>query len=175
MSDVGSGDEPRGEMPTLRLDSAAPLGVIADTHGLLRDEALALLTDCPQLIHLGDVGDPEILTRLAARGPLHAVRGNIDREGVCAALPTHLQLIVNGQSLQLVHDIADCDERLACAAILHAHSHKPRQTWRDVEGRRQLLFNPGAAGRRRFRLPLTLGKLWVTPEGLRSAIIHLPL
>ncbi|WP_232825221.1 metallophosphoesterase family protein [Salinicola sp. RZ23] len=175
MSDVGSGDEPRGEMPTLRLDSAAPLGVIADTHGLLRDEALALLTDCPQLIHLGDVGDPEVLTRLAARGPLHAVRGNIDREGVCAALPTHLQLIVNGQPLQLVHDIADCDERLACAAILHAHSHKPRQTWRDVEGRRQLLFNPGAAGRRRFRLPLTLGKLWVTPEGLRSAIIHLPL
>lgn len=157
------------------IDTDSPVGVISDTHGLLRDEALALLADCRTLIHLGDVGDPTILSRLAERAPLYGIRGNIDREGECAALPSHRCLIINGRTLQLVHDIAEVDERLACEAVLHGHSHKPRNEWREDRGKRQLWFNPGAAGKRRFRLPITLGKLWIDANGIRGAILHLPL
>lgn len=157
------------------IETESPVGIISDTHGLLRDEALALLADCQPLIHLGDVGDPAILERLAQLAPVYAIRGNIDRQGVCAALPLHRRLIVNGRALQLVHDIADIDERMACEAVLHGHSHKPRNEWREADGERQLWFNPGAAGKRRFRLPLTLGKLWLDERGIRGAIVHLPL
>lgn len=152
----------------------APVGVISDTHGLLRDEALALLTGCPLLVHLGDVGDPAILERLAELAPVLAVRGNIDREGECAALPSHRRLVINGRALQLVHDIADIAERMAFEAVLHGHSHKPHNAWRESASGRQLWFNPGAAGKRRFRLPLTLGKLWIDERGIRGAIVHLP-
>lgn len=153
----------------------APVGVISDTHGLLRDEALTLLKGCPLLIHLGDVGDPAILERLSELAPVLAVRGNIDREGECAALPSHRRLVINGRALQLVHDISDIDAGMNCEAILHGHSHKPRNEWRDTDAGRQLWFNPGAAGKRRFRLPITLGKLWIDADGIQSAVIHLPL
>ncbi|WP_245391762.1 metallophosphoesterase family protein [Salinicola aestuarinus] len=165
---------------TTRISTSSPVGIISDTHGLLRDEALALLADCYPLIHLGDVGDPAILRRLEALAPLYSVRGNIDRDGECAELPTHRRLEINGRVLQLVHDIADTDETMACEAVLHGHSHKPRNEWREGgwQGReetRRLLFNPGAAGKRRFNLPLTLGKLWIDAAGIRGAILHLPL
>lgn len=153
----------------------APVGVISDTHGLLRDEALALLTGCPLLVHLGDVGDPAILERLAELAPVHAVRGNIDIEGECASLPLHRRLVINGRALQLVHDIADIDPGMSCEAVLHGHSHKPRNEWRESASGHQLWFNPGAAGKRRFRLPITLGKLWIDERGIRGAIVHLPL
>lgn len=159
--------------PSIQTD--APVGIISDTHGLLRDEALTLLDDCGVLIHLGDVGDPAILSRLAELAPLYSVRGNIDREGECAALPSHRRLVVNGRALQLVHDVADVDPEMACEAVLHGHSHKPRNEWRDRDGERRLWFNPGAAGKRRFRLPITLGKLWIDARGIRGAILHLPL
>ncbi len=166
------------EAATLTIDS--PLGVIADTHGQLRPEALTLLADCAAIVHLGDVGggvdDEAILERLAATAPLYAVRGNIDTQPWAERLPQTRDLIVNGRHLHLVHDIADFDTATRCEAVLHGHSHKPRNEWRD--GR--LLFNPGGAGRRRFRLPITLGKLWLDERGLgerglRGAIIHLPL
>ena len=80
-------------------------------------------------------------------------------------------LIVNGWRLHLVHDIADFDGDTPCDAVLHGHSHKPRNEWRD--GR--LLFNPGGAGTRRFTLPISVGKLWADARGLRGAIVHLPL
>ncbi|WP_342588708.1 metallophosphoesterase family protein [Salinicola lusitanus] len=157
------------------VETTSPVGVISDTHGLLRDQALALLADCRPLIHLGDVGDPAILERLAELAPVYSVRGNIDREGVCSALPSHRLLVINGRPLQLVHDVADVDERMACEAVLHGHSHKPRNEWRGEGDERRLWFNPGAAGKRRFSLPITLGKLWIDADGIRSAIIHLPL
>ncbi|MDW5377786.1 metallophosphoesterase family protein [Halomonas sp. HP20-15] len=158
-----------GEVPTLTIGSA--LGVIADTHGQLRPEALTLLADCEAIVHLGDVGDEAILERLAAIAPLYVVRGNIDTQPWAERLPQTQDLVVNGRRLHLVHDIADFDTATTCEAVLHGHSHKPRNEWRD--GR--LLFNPGGAGRRRFRLPITLGKLWLDERGLRGAIIHLPL
>lgn len=157
------------DVAKLTIDSA--LGVIADTHGQLRSEALALLADCEAIVHLGDVGDEAILERLAAIAPLYGVRGNIDIQPWAERLPHTRDLIVNGRHLHLVHDIADFDSATRCEAVLHGHSHKPRNEWRD--GR--LLFNPGGAGRRRFRLPITLGKLWLDERGLRGAIIHLPL
>lgn len=157
------------------LEVAGPIGVIADTHGLLRDEALALLDGCELIVHLGDVGareqDASILERLAERAALYAVRGNVDTAAWAQALPLRQDLVVNGWRLLLVHKLADVDEATPCDAVLHGHSHKPRNEWQ--QGR--LLFNPGAAGRRRFRLPITLGKLWADRRGLRGAVVHLPL
>lgn len=154
---------------------ASPIGVIADTHGLLRDEALCLLADCELILHLGDVGhredDERILQRLEEIAPLYTVRGNIDTPAWADRLPETQDLLVNGWRLHLVHRLADYDARTACDAVLHGHSHKPRCERQDGT----LLFNPGAAGRRRFSLPITLGKLWADARGLRGAIIHLPL
>lgn len=161
-------------MPPSRLDISMPIGVISDTHGLLREEAIALLEGCQLILHLGDVGTkPEhgaILERLAGMAPLFAVRGNIDKAAWAESLPLKQDLEVNGWRLHLVHDLADFDPTTPCDAVLHGHSHKPRNEWRD--GR--WLFNPGAAGRRRFHLPLTLGKLWADSRGLRGAILYLP-
>lgn len=153
----------------------APIGVIADTHGTLRDEALSMLEGCGLILHLGDVGsrdrDAAILARLGELAPVFAVRGNVDTADWAEGIPWHRDLTVNGWRLHLVHDIADFDAETPCDAVLHGHSHKARNEWRD--GR--LLFNPGGAGRRRFSLPLTLGKLWADASALRGAILHLPL
>ena len=152
-----------------------PIGIISDTHGLLRPEALTMLEGCGLILHLGDVGsrdeDAAILERLAELAPLAAIRGNIDTAPWAEALPMTRNLTVNGWRLHLVHIIKEFDPATPCDAVLHGHSHKPRKQRQD--GR--LLFNPGAAGKRRFRLPITLGKLWADERGLRGAIMHLPL
>lgn len=158
--------------PSFEIDT--PIGVIADTHGKLRDEALTILQECSLILHLGDVGskeeDDRILERLAELAPLYTVRGNIDTPAWAERLPMTQDLVVNGWRLHLVHDIADFDPATPCDAVLHGHSHKARNEWR--EGR--LLFNPGGAGKRRFSLPITLGKLWAEARGLRGAILHVP-
>lgn len=151
----------------------APVGVIGDTHGLLRDEALSLMAGCGLILHLGDVGDETILVRLAALAPLVAVRGNIDREPWCAGLPERRDLIVNGWRLHLVHDRADIDPATPFDAVLFGHSHKPFCQWQtDARGRR-LWFNPGSAGKRRFTLPITAARLLARPERLCCATVHL--
>ncbi len=155
--------------------SERPIGVISDTHGLLRPEALRLLEGCELILHLGDVGardeDAALLERLGELAPVAAVRGNIDTAPWAAALPMTRDLVVNGWHLHLVHILQEFDPATPCDAVLHGHSHKPRHEWQAD----RLLFNPGAAGKRRFRLPITLGKLWVDERGLRGAILHLPL
>mgnify|MGYP001948492678 FL=1 len=152
-----------------------PIGVISDTHGLLRPEALVMLEGCELILHLGDVGnddtDATILERLAELAPVVAVRGNIDTAPWAEALPLTLDITVNGWRLHLVHILQEFDSTTPCDAVLHGHSHKPRHEWQA----NRLLFNPGAAGKRRFRLPITLGKLWADERGLRGAILHLPL
>ncbi|MFC0338132.1 hypothetical protein SAMN05421848_2501 [Kushneria avicenniae] len=153
-----------------------PVGVISDTHGLLRDEALRAVEGCALILHLGDVGDPAILERLAERAPLIAVRGNIDRETWCEALPMRRDIVVNGWRLHLVHDIADFNPDTMCDAVLHGHSHKPRQQWVEKEsGDRRLYFNPGSAGKRRFRLPITAGRLGAGEHRLCSGVMHFVL
>ncbi|WP_299260072.1 metallophosphoesterase family protein [uncultured Kushneria sp.] len=153
-----------------------PVGVISDTHGLLRNEALKALEGCALILHLGDVGDPSILDRLAEMAPLIVVRGNIDREDWCEMLPMHRDITVNGWRLHLVHDMADFDSATVCDAVLFGHSHKPRQQWvEESSGKRRLYFNPGSAGRRRFRLPITAGRLDARKDRLCSGVMHFVL
>lgn len=156
-----------------RYTVTSPVGIIADTHGLLRDEALVLLQGCELVLHLGDVGskaeDKAILQRLEAMAPVHCVRGNIDTADWAESLPMHQDIIVNDRRLHLVHRLEDFDPTTSCDVVLHGHSHKPRNE-RQAD---KLLFNPGAAGKRRFKLPITLGKLWIDKCGVRGAIIHL--
>ncbi|NYS78337.1 MULTISPECIES: metallophosphoesterase family protein [Halomonadaceae] len=158
-------------IPRYSIDS--PIGVIADTHGLLRDEAVELLEGCELILHLGDVGNKEedkaILEHLEALAPVHCVQGNIDTATWAGSLPVHQDIMVNDHHLHLVHRLADFDLSTPCDAVLHGHSHKPRNETQSGK----LLFNPGAAGKRRFKLPITLGKLWVDQRGIRGAIIHL--
>ncbi|MCE9663287.1 metallophosphatase family protein [Halomonas sp. M5N1S17] len=163
------------EVLTRDITTELPIGVISDTHGLLRPEALTMLEGCELILHLGDVGsrdeDAAILERLAELAPVAAVRGNIDTAPWAEALPLTLDVTLNGWRLHLVHILQEFDPATPCDAVLHGHSHKPRHEWQGGH----LLFNPGAAGKRRFRLPITLGKLWADERGLRGAILHLPL
>ena len=134
------------------------VGVISDTHGLLRPEALEALAGVDHILHAGDVGDPVILDRLAAIAPLTAIRGNIDREGRCSTLPATEAVELAGLLLYLVHSIADLDLNPAAAgigAVISGHSHKPSVTTRDGV----LYLNPGSAGPRRFSLPITVARL----------------
>ncbi|TVP52370.1 MAG: YfcE family phosphodiesterase [Halomonas sp.] len=156
-----------------RYNTGFPIGVIADTHGLLREEVLELLDECELILHLGDVGNKEadkaILERLATRATVHCVRGNIDTAAWAESLPLHQDIMVNDRRLHLVHRLEDFDSAIPCDAVLHGHSHKPRN---EIQAGKRL-FNPGAAGKRRFKLPITLGKLWVDEGGVRGAILHL--
>ncbi|MBK5529160.1 metallophosphoesterase family protein [Pseudomonas sp. TH08] len=146
--------------------------IISDTHGLLRPEALACLQGVDLIIHAGDIGSAEILDQLAAIAPLHAVRGNNDLDLPWAAtLPDHLTFDLNGWQTLLTHDIADVPSDLdpAIKLIITGHSHKPLIEWRGD----RLYLNPGSAGRRRFKLPVTLALLDVTPDALQPELIHL--
>lgn len=148
------------------------IGVISDTHGLLRPEALAALRDADRIIHAGDVGGPEVLTALSAIAPVAAVRGNNDRGPWAAALPTSELVEVDGVSIYVIHDAAeiDLDPRAAGFRVVVAgHSHRPAVTDRDGV----LWFNPGSAGPRRFRLPIALGRLTIEAGVARGEIVTL--
>ena len=138
------------------------VGVISDTHGLLRPEALALLRSAEHILHAGDVGNPSILAELRAVAPLTAIRGNIDRTGPCADLPATEAVELAGALVYLVHSVHDLDldpHAASIAVVISGHSHKPEMRWKDDV----LYLNPGSAGPRRFRLPLTLAMLHLVP------------
>jgi putative phosphoesterase len=148
------------------------LGVISDTHGLLRPEAVAALTGVERIVHAGDIGDPEILRELARLAPVSAVRGNNDRGGWAADIPETEVVEVGGVALYVLHDVheLDLDPRAAgFAAVIAGHSHQPRQEERDGV----LYFNPGSAGPRRFRLPISVGRLTVAHGRVRGALVTL--
>ena len=150
---------------------ACRIGVISDTHGLLRPEAVDWLCGSNRILHAGDVGEPKILDRLAAIAPLHAVRGNVDRSGICAELPAKTVIEVEGVSIYMLHDIADLDVKPDAAGInivVYGHSHRAKVE-RTADG--VLFFNPGSAGPRRFRLPITVGELLVE-DGAVEARVH---
>jgi putative phosphoesterase len=148
------------------------LGVISDTHGLLRPEAVAALTGVERIVHAGDIGDPEILRALARLAPVSAVRGNNDRGGWAADIPETEVVEVGGVALYVLHDVheLDLDPRAAgFAAVIAGHSHQPRQEERDGV----LYFNPGSAGPRRFRLPVSVGRLTVAHGRVQGALVTL--
>ena len=148
------------------------IGLISDTHGLLRDEALAALRASDYIIHAGDIGDPLILQRLAEIAPVTAVRGNVDRGAWAKNIPATNLLEAGGLSLYVLHNLQDLDlkpEVSGFAAVISGHSHIPKQETRNGV----LYFNPGSAGPRRFRLPVTLGRLSLRNGELSGEIINL--
>jgi putative phosphoesterase len=149
------------------------LGVISDTHGLLRPEVLPALAGVERILHLGDVGDPEILKSLATIAPVTAIPGNVDRSGPCGRLPETEVLLLEGHYIYMLHDVQALHIDPAAAkfaAVLYGHSHKP-----NISQRKGVLyFNPGSCGPRRFELPITVGFLTLEENLDPSAqVIHL--
>src|SRR5690606_16183800 len=148
------------------------VGVISDTHGLLRPEAAAALAGCDAIVHAGDIGKPEVLRGLVALAPLTAVRGNVDKWA--DTLPDTAVLEIEGRLLYVIHDVNALDLDPAAAgfdAVISGHSHQPVVRQRDGV----LYLNPGSAGPRRFRLPVTLAVLMVSARRLDPQIIELPV
>ena len=151
---------------------AKRIGVISDTHGLLRPEAVAALSDVDRLIHCGDVGSPEVLEELRAIAPLVVVRGNNDRGAWANELPATDVLDVSGVTLYVLHDLGELDLDPAAAgfhAVVTGHSHRPR-----IETRKGVLYvNPGSAGPRRFSLPIAVARLDIVDGGVSGRIVEL--
>jgi putative phosphoesterase len=148
------------------------IGVISDTHGLVRPEALAALVGSELILHAGDVGDPTVLVRLAEIAPVRAVRGNNDRGAWADDIPLVDTIEAGGARIYLLHDAheLDLDARAAgVQAVVAGHSHRPRLE--VVDG--VLHFNPGSAGPRRFKLPISVGKLRVTRGTIKAEIVEI--
>lgn len=146
------------------------VGLISDTHGLLRPEATAFLAGSDHIVHAGDVGDPGILDALSAIAPLTVVRGNVDTDTWALRLPESARVTVGGVVLYVLHDLhaLDVDPRQhGFRVVVSGHSHKPVVTERDGV----LYVNPGSAGPRRFRLPITAAELTID-GGATTARIH---
>lgn len=147
------------------------IGLISDTHGLLRPEALRALEGSELIIHAGDVGDPKILEELRRLAPLVAVRGNIDT-GACADLPETAVAEAGSVLIYVLHDLKALDLKPAAAGfamVVSGHSHKPSRADRDGV----IYVNPGSAGPRRFNLPLTLARVDLRPNPWRIEFIDL--
>ena len=140
------------------------IGVISDTHGLLRPEVAPALAGVEMILHLGDVGKIAILEELRKIAPVIAIRGNIDREGLCSALPETEVALIEGRYVYMLHDLSALHLDPAAgkfAAVLFGHSHVPNYYRRKGV----LYFNPGSCGPRRFKLPVTVGLLTVDEDG----------
>ncbi len=136
------------------------IGLISDTHDLVRPEALAFLHGCDRILHAGDICGPAVLEALAAVAPVFAVRGNNDRGAWAAALGETETLVVDGVRIRVVHDLADLGREPwpgDLRVVVFGHSHKPFVEERDGV----LRVNPGSAGPRRFRLPVSVGELLI--------------
>ncbi len=146
------------------------IGVISDTHGLLRPEALAALRGSDRIIHAGDVGDREILDQLETIAPVTAVRGNIDKGAWARKLPETEVVEIRGVLIYVLHNLDELDlkpEAAGFAAVIYGHSHVPKQEMRSGV----LYFNPGSAGPRRFKLPICVGRLRAQQGKVRGEIV----
>jgi uncharacterized protein len=151
------------------------IGVISDTHGLLRPEVLPQLEGSDHILHLGDVGDPEILGILARIAPVTAIRGNVDTHGPCAQLPATEVATLAGHDFYMLHNVHELDLDPAAAgfsAVLYGHSHKP-----EIRRHKGVLYlNPGSCGPRRFQLPISCARITVNSDGqLEAKILELPI
>ena len=150
------------------------LGLISDTHGLLRPEAIEALRGSDKIIHSGDIGGPDILDSLRAIAPVRAVRGNNDRDPWARALPEMLELDVGALRVFVIHDrhgLVGDPKALGYDIVITGHSHKPL-----IEGRDGVLYvNPGSAGPTRFGLPITVGRLTIEGRSIEAELVPLVL
>jgi putative phosphoesterase len=147
------------------------VGLISDTHGLLRPKALDLMRGSDFIVHAGDIGDPEVVPALARLAPVTAVRGNIDTGAWAQSIPQTEVLEVDGSTrLYVLHTIRDLDLDPAAAGfqvVVYGHSHHPEIRWKDGV----LYVNPGSAGPRRFSLPNSVGRLYVSAGKVSADLI----
>jgi putative phosphoesterase len=148
------------------------IGVISDTHGLLRPEALAALRGSDCIIHAGDIGDPAILKKVGEIAPVTAIRGNMDREIWAKKIPATNVLEVQDVSIYILHNLAELDLKPEAAGfdvVVYGHSHVAKQEVKNGV----LYFNPGSAGPKRFRLPVTIGRLKVQDGKVSGEIVEI--
>lgn len=166
----GRADPHPGPVPRQRENV---VGLISDTHGLMRPEALAALAGCTHIVHAGDIGGEAIVGALRAIAPVTAVRGNNDNDAWGRTLPEEARLEVNGVRILVIHDLAQLDlsqARRHADVVVCGHSHKPRVEERDG----LLLVNPGSAGPRRFTLPICVARLQVEDGAPRVEVVPVP-
>jgi uncharacterized protein len=148
------------------------VGVISDTHGLLRPQASAFLQGCDHILHGGDIGGADILRQLAELAPVTAVRGNNDTEPWAAALPETQLLELGGVKIYVIHNLDELEAGVSPAGvrvIVSGHSHRPVVRERDGV----LYVNPGSAGPRRFKLPVSVAQLEIRSTGVTSKLVEL--
>ena len=148
------------------------IGVISDTHGLLRRQAVSALAGVDHILHAGDIGDLSILKRLREIAPVTAIRGNVDTQPAMQRIPATEAVDLDGHLFYLLHNVKELDlspSAAGFAAVVYGHSHKPASEHRKGV----LFFNPGSAGPRRFSLPITLGFLDTSAPDLAPRIMEL--
>ena len=148
------------------------IGVISDTHGLVRPEALSALKNSELIIHAGDIGKPEVLISLRSIAQVIAIRGNNDREPWARKIPDIFHLSVNDVRIYVIHNVNELEIDPAAAgfrAVISGHSHNPGIIKRDG----LLFLNPGSAGPRRFKLPVTVASIQIRNNGLQARLIEL--
>lgn len=152
---------------------ATAIGVISDTHGLVRPEAVAALKGCDLIIHAGDIGDASVVTELQSIAPVVAVRGNVDKGPWALAYANDEVVEIGDLFLYVLHDVKQLDlvpEAAGFHAVISGHTHMP-----NIKHKEGVLYvNPGSAGPRRFTLPVTLAKIDILDDRLSAEIIHLP-
>jgi len=148
------------------------VGVISDTHGLLRPEALAAMSGSDLILHAGDVGDPDILTQLEAVAPVVAIRGNVDAGPLARSLPDTQVVELEGLLIYILHDLGALDlspEAAGISMVISGHTHLPEIR----ESRGVQYFNPGSAGPQRFTNPITVGRLRISQGQISPEIVPL--
>jgi putative phosphoesterase len=150
------------------------LGVISDTHGLLRPEAVEALRGSDRILHAGDIGAPKILETLAKIAPVTVVRGNVDTASWARALPQTEVVEAGGVSIYILHDLGQLDlkpEAAGFRVVVYGHSHQPQME----EKNGVLYFNPGSAGPRRFSLPVSVGRLTIAAGKVQAQLVELKI
>ena len=148
------------------------VGVISDTHGLLRPEAVELLRGSGHIIHAGDIGSPEIIPALEKIAPVTAIRGNVDTQTWTRRFAETEVVELAGLHIYVIHNLNDLDlnpKAAGFAAVIYGHSHQPKQEMKDGV----LYFNPGSAGARRFTLPISVGRLEIVDGKVSATILNL--
>jgi putative phosphoesterase len=148
------------------------IGVISDTHGLLRPEAVELLRGSEHIIHAGDIGSPEIVPALEKIAPVTAIRGNVDTQSWAQSFAETEVVELGGLHIYVIHDVNALDlnpKAAGFAAVISGHSHQPKQEIKEGV----LYFNPGSAGPRRFKLPISVGRMEIAGGALSGEVLQI--